>query len=158
MPGCKRPRLGCNFTLQVAAPMTVGLGRLFSLTLVVCWCAPAAYLGAPELRAADTTDRPKDDAEGLQFFEQKIRPVLVEQCYECHSAGSKNLKGGLYLDSRDGLLKGGDSGPSIEPGKAANSLLLQALKYDGLEMPPKGRLPAEVIANFEKWISMGAPD
>ena len=98
------------------------------------------------------------DAAGIEFFEAKIRPVLVEHCQECHSSTSKSLKGGLQLDHREGLLHGGDSGPIILPDKPLNSLLLKALKYDGLEMPPKGKLTASVVADFEQWIKLGAPD
>lgn len=98
------------------------------------------------------------DREQLDFFENKIRPVLVEHCYECHSAESKSLKGGLLVDSAPGLLQGGDSGPSLVAGKPAESLLLDALKYSSFEMPPSGKLSNEIIADFEKWIAMGAPD
>ncbi|MBT4867215.1 MAG: DUF1549 domain-containing protein [Planctomycetaceae bacterium] len=102
-----------------------------------------------------------DDRADLEFFEKRIRPVLVGQCYSCHSQAAakvKKLKGGLFLDSREGLLKGGDSGPAIEPGKPDDSLLLSAMRYDDFEMPPKGRLPKQVIADFVKWIKVGAPD
>jgi hypothetical protein len=94
----------------------------------------------------------------LNFFESKIRPVLVTHCYECHAAGAKIVKGGLRVESRDGLLKGGDTGPAIVSGKAAESLLIKALRYDGLEMPPKAKLPESVVQDFETWIAMGAPD
>lgn len=96
--------------------------------------------------------------DGNDFFEQKIRPVLVRHCYACHSAEAKKLKGGLRLDTRDGMRRGGDSGPALVPGQPAKSLLLQALRYEGPEMPPKGRLSAAVVADFEKWITSGAPD
>lgn len=99
--------------------------------------------------------------KGLDFFEAKIRPMLVKHCYECHSAGAvgKNkLKGGLLLDSRDGVLMGGESGPAAVPGKPDESLLISALKYDSFKMPPSGRLPDEIVAHFSKWIEMGAPD
>ncbi len=110
----------------------------------------------PELSAAE----PQPDQAGLDFFEKKIRPVLIQHCYECHSADTKNLKGSLLLDSKQGLLKGGDSGTALVPGKPAESLLLETLRYgeDSYQMPPKGKLSDEVIANFEKWIAMGAPD
>ena len=101
------------------------------------------------------------DRKGLDFFEAKIRPMLVKHCYECHSAGAatkKKLKGGLLLDSRDGGRKGGESGAAIVPGKPGQSLLISALNHESLEMPPKGKLPDEIIAHFEKWIEMGAPD
>ena len=94
----------------------------------------------------------------LTFFETKIRPVLVTHCYECHAADSKIVQGGLLLDSREGLLKGGDTGAAITPGKAEESLLIKALRHDGIEMPPKGKLADGVIKDFETWIAMGAPD
>ncbi len=94
----------------------------------------------------------------VEFFERKIRPVLVSECYSCHSSGAKKVRGNLLLDSRAGLLKGGDSGPSIVPGKPEESLLLEALRHEGLEMPPEGKLPNAVVADFERWISTGAPD
>src|SRR6218665_3845134 len=96
--------------------------------------------------------------EGSDFFEREIRPVLVEHCYECHSAKSKIVKGGLLVDTREGIRKGGDSGPAVVPGKADESLILGALKHETLEMPPERKLPGTVAAAFEKWIGMGAPD
>lgn len=103
---------------------------------------------------------PSANQEGLDFFEKKIRPVLIQHCYECHSADSKNLKGSLLLDSKQGTLKGGDSGTALVPGKPGESLLLETMRYgeDTYQMPPKGKLPDAVIADFEKWIAMGAPD
>ncbi len=100
----------------------------------------------------------KPTAAQVEFFEKKIRPVLVKQCYSCHSAKSKILRGGLRLDNRQAVARGGETGPALLPGKPAESLLLQALKYDGLEMPPSGKLSASVIADFETWIRQGAPD
>jgi Protein of unknown function (DUF1553)/Protein of unknown function (DUF1549)/Planctomycete cytochrome C len=94
----------------------------------------------------------------MQFFEQKIRPVLVQHCYSCHSAEAKKPRGGLLLDSRAGVVKGGASGPAVVPGKANESLLIQALRYDELAMPPQGKLPPQVIADFERWVARGAPD
>jgi hypothetical protein len=109
---------------------------------------------------AQPADAPAD-AKGIAFFEQKIRPVLAQHCYRCHSEEAqknKKLKGQLLLDSRAGLLRGGESGPALVPGKSKDSRLLKALRYDGIEMPPDGKLPAEVAADFAKWIDMGAPD
>jgi hypothetical protein len=108
--------------------------------------------------SAIADERAAPTKEQLDFFETKIRPVLVEQCYKCHAAEAKIIKGGLRLDSRDGLLKGGDTGPSVVPGQADKSLLLKALKYDEIEMPPKGKLPESVVKDFETWINMGLPD
>lgn len=98
---------------------------------------------------------------GLEFFEKKIRPVLVEHCYQCHSTESvaaNKLKGGLRLDTQGGTRAGGDTGPAVVPGKVDASLLIKALRQDQFEMPPKGKLPDAVIADFVKWIEMGAPD
>lgn len=111
--------------------------------------------------ACTTLEGAEPDRKGLDFFEAKIHPMLVKHCYECHSTGAaakKTLKGGLLLDSRDGSRKGGESGPAVVPGKPDKSLLISALKQDSFEMPPKGKLPDEIIAHFVKWIEMGAPD
>jgi hypothetical protein len=99
--------------------------------------------------------------EQIDFFEAKIRPVLARHCHECHSVEALQagrLKAGLLVDSRAGLTKGGESGAAVVPGDKGQSLLLAALKHDGFEMPPTGRLPDDVIADFETWIDMGAPD
>jgi hypothetical protein len=99
------------------------------------------------------------DRRQLEFFEKKIRPVLVKSCYKCHSAQSKELGGKLRLDHRGGLLKGGETGPAVVPGKPSASLLQKAIEYrDGLEMPPDKKLPAEVIQSFRAWIAAGAVD
>ncbi|MBL9198951.1 MAG: DUF1549 domain-containing protein, partial [Opitutaceae bacterium] len=102
------------------------------------------------------------DSAGLAFFEQKIRPVLAEHCYECHSERATKLKGGLLLDTKAGWQKGGDSGePALIPGKPDASLLLRVVRHleDDLAMPPKKpQLPAAIIADLAAWIAMGAPD
>jgi hypothetical protein len=101
------------------------------------------------------------DSRGIDFFEKKIRPVLVEHCSSCHSKDAqakKKLRGGLLVDSRAALLKGGDSGPAVVPGKAQESLLIKALQYsDEIRMPPKKRLPDSVVADFVTWVNLGAP-
>ncbi len=97
-------------------------------------------------------------AGSVEFFEQRIRPVLVQHCYECHSAKAKKLKGGLYLDSREGVLRGGDSGPAVIAGKPDDSPLIQALRQDGYEMPPAGKLGDQIISDFEAWVRAGAVD
>ncbi len=94
----------------------------------------------------------------IEFFEKKIRPVLVTKCHACHSAKAKAIKGELLLDSRGGWAKGGESGPAVIPGNPAESLLIQAIRYDGLEMPPKEKLTDQQIADFTRWVKMGAPD
>jgi hypothetical protein len=100
------------------------------------------------------------DPAGIEFFETRIRPLLIEHCYKCHSAQTKSPKGGLLLDTRDGLLKGGDTGAAIVAGKPEASLLLKAVRHtdDTLKMPPKSKLPASAVADLEKWIAIGAPD
>src|SRR6266852_5086303 len=97
--------------------------------------------------------------EGVAFFEKRIRPVLVERCFKCHSAQSEKLKGNLRLDSRDGMLKGGDTRPAIVPGNVETSLLIEAVRYGNpdLQMPPKGKLTDEQISDLATWVSMGAP-
>ncbi|WP_439626311.1 DUF1553 domain-containing protein [Gemmata sp.] len=118
----------------------------------------AAVLLSPSLASAA-----EPTAAQVEFFEKKIRPVLVESCYSCHSAeaeGKKKLKGGLLLDTRAGWEKGGDTGKAIVPGKPNEGTLLKSLKYadENLQMPPKGKLPDAVVKDFEKWIADGAAD
>ncbi|BDC52667.1 hypothetical protein F183_A49820 [Bryobacterales bacterium F-183] len=96
-----------------------------------------------------------------EFFEQRIRPVLVEKCYGCHNSKLKSPFGGLRLDTAVDTRKGGDSGPALVPGKPEESRLYTALLYEAgahLKMPPTGKLPANVIADFKTWIAAGAPD
>ncbi|HBY58508.1 MAG TPA: hypothetical protein DEH78_01720 [Solibacterales bacterium] len=99
-------------------------------------------------------------AGGLDFFEQKIRPVLAKKCYACHSAASKPLMGRMALDTRAGMRKGGSSGvPAVVPEKPNEGVLMAAIRQSGhLKMPPGEKLDAAVIADFEAWIKMGAPD
>src|SRR5437899_2329443 len=97
-------------------------------------------------------------AEQIEFFEKKIRPVLVNHCYKCHSASAKKVRSGLLLDSRDGIRNGGERGPAVVPSDPAASLLLKALRYEELQMPPGGKLPAPVIEDFATWIKQGAVD
>ncbi len=94
----------------------------------------------------------------LEFFEKRIRPVLVAKCYECHSRDSKSIKGGLSLDTREAIREGGDSGNAVVPGDVEASLLMEAIRYESVEMPPKEQLPESVIEDFSQWIEMGAPD
>lgn len=112
--------------------------------------APVTVATAP---AADSTEQ-------IAFFEKKIRPVLVQSCYECHSVESKKSKGGLLLDSREAVLAGGTTGPALVPGKPDESLMIKALRYtdQDFQMPPKQRLAPAVIADFETWIRNGAAD
>ena len=94
---------------------------------------------------------------GIDLFEKRIRPALVRYCYECH-AGDAEVEGGLRLDSRAALRKGGESGPVLVAGKPDESLIVSALEHDGLEMPPDKKLPEGIVADFKRWIALGAPD
>jgi hypothetical protein len=94
----------------------------------------------------------------LEFFESRIRPALIEHCYECHGPDAKIAQANLRLDSRESWQKGGDSGPAIVPGDPDASLLVQSLHYDTLQMPPQGKLSDALIADFARWIAEGAVD
>jgi len=122
----------------------------------LAFAALAAFAVAPSAEAMPATK------EGLEFFEKNVRPILIDRCYECHSAEKNSSKGGLILDSMDGAYKGGDEGPSVIPGDLEKSLLIKAVRYTDPEfsMPPKktgGKLPDEKIAILEEWVKMGAP-
>jgi cytochrome c553 len=101
----------------------------------------------------------KLDPKQVSFFEKRVRPVLVKQCYQCHSA-EKKVKGGLRLDTREAVLRGGDSGPVIVPGNPKKSLLIIAINHsdDDLKMPEKKKLSEREIGDLTKWVAMGAPD
>ena len=121
--------------------VTLGRGLLATFALIAAASAPA---GEPT-------------REGIEFFERKIRPLLVENCHKCHGIDKPKAK--LRLDSRAGILKGGDSGPAIVPGQAQKSRLIEAIHYlnADMQMPPKGKLPASAIADLTAWVKMGAP-
>ena len=121
------------------APLAVALGL---------WGALVPMAG----RAADG---PAATADQLRFFESQVRPVLVESCAGCH--GAAKVKAGLRVDSRAALLAGGDSGPAVVPGDAKESPLVAAIRYEGPEMPPKGKLPAKQVEALARWVEMGAP-
>jgi hypothetical protein len=96
----------------------------------------------------------------IEFFEAKIRPVLVQKCYGCHNSKMPAPKGNLVLDTRDGMLKGGVSGPAIVPGRPGESRIIAALSFNDplAKMPPSGKLPEAVLADFQQWIASGATD
>lgn len=116
---------------------------------------PTLVLLALSVSAARAEDLSPEHAA---FFENKVRPVLVEHCYSCHS--EKKDKGGLRLDTRLGTQKGGDTGPALVPGKPEASLLVKAIRYDNadIRMPPKGKLSSQQIADLTEWVKIGAPD
>src|SRR5687768_2707452 len=102
--------------------------------------------------AAQTTD--------VEFFESRIRPVLVQRCYSCHNSKMAAPKGDLILDTKEGLLKGGASGPALVPGNPAESRLLKVLSYTDplVQMPPSGKLADAILDDFSQWIVKGAAD
>lgn len=124
------------------------------------WSCILLALGFSGLAAVAAEVLPEETPSpaATEFFEKKIRPVLVERCYGCHSEAAGDVQGGLRLDSRAGLRGGGDSGAGVVPGDPEKSLLLAAIRYDGFEMPPDGRLSDQIIADFETWIRSGAAD
>lgn len=130
--------LGYFAVLQRILPTTAAL---LACCLVFC---------AAELRAGD-----EPSAEALRFFETHVRPLLAERCIKCH--GPTKQSGELRLDSRESILKGGESGTVIEPGDPAASLLIEAINYESFEMPPDDQLADEQIATLTAWVKMGAP-
>src|SRR5882672_4705755 len=116
----------------------------------------AALLGGV-FRAAAAA--PSDLAQ-LDFFEKKIRPVLSEHCYQCHSADAKKIKGGLLLDTKAGIDEGGDNGPILVRGNPDQSKLVEAIRWtnEDLQMPPKKKLGDAQIADLITWVKIGAPD
>ena len=102
----------------------------------------------------------KLDTASIEFFEKKVRPILVASCYECHASTSQKVKGGLLLDSAKGVAAGGDSGEAVVPGDPEASLLILAVRWadKDTQMPPKQKLPDEQIRVLEQWVKMGAPD
>ena len=136
-----------------------------AVALMACVGALIACV-ARQSAAADPAAKPemglnKPAAEGVEFFERNIRPLLSEHCYQCHSAGApKGVKGGLLLDTRASTLKGGEGGAILVPGSPDGSRLIRALRWkdDKFQMPPKKALGPEQVALFEQWVKMGAPD
>ena len=124
--------------------MKFSVACLWGLGLL--WAARAGH-------AADSADAPS--SEQLKYFETHVRPLLVEKCFQCHN--DKKQKGDLRLDSREGVLLGGESGPAVVVGNLAESLLLDAVNYRSFEMPPEGKLSEEQIGHLTKWVEMGAP-
>jgi len=121
----------------------------------------AAFAAATITLPATAQAQEKPSPADVDFFEKKIRPVLVDHCYECHSKDADEVQAGLLLDNRAAVARGGDSGKAVMPGKPDESLLYQAMLHDEnqlYQMPPDGRLPDAVIADFAEWIRRGAPD
>ncbi len=134
-------------------PVTIPALVRFSLGLPMSRltrCLVIAIFGV----AYATSVRAEPTAEQLAFFESKVRPILIERCHKCHAGGK--AKGELWLDAYDTMLSGGDSGPAVVPGKPDESLLIDAVRYESLEMPPSGKLSDDEIAILERWVADGA--
>lgn len=144
--------------LAIATPLVLSRPRQTSSRgwLVCLGVAIAGAAGAGAMQAAPPAAAAED---GVAFFEKKVRPLLIDKCYNCHSPEHK-VKGGLRLDTKEGTLAGGDSGPSVVPKEPDQSLLLRAVTYEDrdLKMPPKEKLSAEEVDIIRQWIAMGAPD
>ncbi len=123
-----------------------------------CFFGSVCLIGIASLFPAASGNA--DQQAENDFFEAKVRPILVARCYECHSAEKNKAKGGLTLDSRDGWQSGGDTGPAVVQGKPDESLLIRAIEFtvEGYEMPPSGKLPPVEIATLREWVRRGAPD
>jgi len=130
------------------SPPTRGFGRFPFAPAIPLLTLLASFASA----FAQTT------ADSLDFFEKRVRPILDEHCYACHSGRSEKLKAGLRVDTREHLLAGGDTGPAIVPGHPEQSLLMRAVSYEDpdLQMPPKTRLSASAVADLKQWIAQGA--
>src|SRR5262245_52880369 len=123
------------------------VSRLFAAGLAGFFALAFLHL-APAAGAEPSRDQ-------VRFFEEKVRPILAEDCYKCH--GSEKQKGSLRLDVREAALAGGESGPVIVPGKPDESALVEAIKWQALEMPPTGKLSESEISTLTEWIRLGAP-
>ncbi len=124
--------------------------------LLLITAGVAALIACPRERA-DSQEAPTFDAASVEFFQAKVKPLLESRCFECHGPDAKKLKGGLSLASRADMLRGGDSGAAIVPGKPEESLLVKAINYVDFEMPPKSRLPEGEVAILTEWVKRGAP-
>ncbi|XZE32493.1 PSD1 and planctomycete cytochrome C domain-containing protein [Pirellulaceae bacterium SH501] len=139
--------------LATAPLSTAAIASIVTLGIV-----PAQGLAQSPATESKDVSAASLSPEAIQFFESKIRPVLIEHCYRCHSSDGQAVRGGLSLDHRDAILAGGESGPAVVPHDLDESVLWDAINHRGMRMPPNSKLPANVIQDFKTWIEMGAPD
>lgn len=127
-------------------------GTISATTLLLTF-----FLVNPAVSDENRSVEDDDDKEGIRFFEKEIRPILKDQCYECHDANKQ--ESGLRLDHISKVKEGGDTGPAIDEDDWENSLLLRAIGYDDedLSMPPRGKMEEEQIEAIRKWVEMGTP-
>jgi hypothetical protein len=127
----------------------------------VRWLSFGTVLLLAPIQAAETANStpPKFTPNQIEFYQQKVQPILADNCFKCHSHQAEKIKGSLVIDSREGLLQGGDTGPAAQPGEPDASLLIKAVRRldENLQMPPKKTLAEEQIALLAEWIKMGAP-
>ncbi len=130
--------------------------RVCSLTLVTI----GGFVDHARLHADDESQSATNSSDSVatEFFETHIRPVLIENCYSCHSADAKILRGGLRLDSREGMRRGGESGPAVVAGDLDKSLIIASLRHESFEMPPNKKLDDKIVDRFAQWIKSGAID
>jgi mono/diheme cytochrome c family protein len=149
-----RPAFLSDFRKKRAAPFP----RLRNHSHFVIFHLLAAWAFTVGICTA-TSAAPAEAADSPEFFEKRVRPVLSDRCFKCHSSNAEKLKGGLMLDSREAILKGGDTGPAVEPGNPEKSLLIDAIhwKDKDMQMPPKKQLAADEVAGIEAWVRAGAP-
>lgn len=162
---CRTNRLSSSLEAQNSKGGSVMRNSQRLQTATCVWTGVALYwLGALALygdAAGAPRDAPAADStsseEKVKFYESRIRPLLVDRCYRCHSEKAETVEADLYVDSRDGLLKGGDQGAAVEPGEPERSLLIQAVEYtmDDLKMPPDRKLDEEQIRDLRKWVKDG---
>ncbi|MDV6031559.1 MAG: DUF1553 domain-containing protein [Phycisphaera sp. RhM] len=135
---------------------------VLAAAIAVAGCTTASSIAADILPTAPTDGKQatKIAPEEEAFFESKIRPLLIEHCYECHSRQSGESSGELFVDAADSLRTGGTSGPALVPGDPDASLMIKAIRYDDAEyeMPPTGKLDESEVKLLEDWVRMGAPD
>jgi len=130
-----------------------------SVVRITLWLALCAFGLLVQPVVADDENQPaavEHSPESIRFFEKQVRPVLQAHCIKCHGSKGKP-KGGLRLSSRAAILAGGDTGPAVSIEEPKESLLLEAINYEGYEMPPKGKLPAKQIAILTRWVELGLP-
>ena len=139
-------------TCRCFSSLGAAVGALLFLLGASQSSAPAA-----DDAAGKPTTRPAFPPEAVEFFESRVRPILVDKCFKCH--GEKKQSNGLRLDSREAALKGGDAGPALVAGKPDESLLVQAVAqtHAELKMPPSGKLADAAVAALRQWVSQGAP-
>src|SRR5439155_10172281 len=130
----------------------------FKVALTWLGFALSPWLAVGAVLAADSSSLPAAFShEQINFYETKVKPILSENCFKCHSHQAEKIKGSLVIDSREGALKGGDSGPAILPGDPEKSLLIRAVRHvdEDLQMPPKKKLAEAQIALLTEWIMIG---